>query len=158
MVLYPVVLTRLGGPGSRPYTSRKTYSRRSNPGEICRYVYDVIIAAFLITLTYFINLTTWSWMNLYMTIYRAGFDWNYIWIIMSSAHSPSFQSFHLHHTHSPTLPSLYLHHRSFSNPSVASPTSQLILQPLFCFFYITGFSLTSTGKPPMHHNYPKPYY
>ena len=29
--------------------------------------------------------------------------------------------------HSPTLPSLYLRHRSFSNPSVASPTSQLIL-------------------------------
>ena len=31
--------------------------------------------------------------------------------------------------HSPTLPSLYLRHSSFSNPSVASPTSQLILQP-----------------------------
>ena len=29
--------------------------------------------------------------------------------------------------HSPTLPSLYLRHSSFSNPSVASPTSQLIL-------------------------------
>ena len=33
--------------------------------------------------------------------------------------------------HSPTLPSLYLRHSSFSNPSVASPTSQLILQPFF---------------------------
>ena len=31
----------------------------------------------------------------------------------------------------PTLPSLYLSHSSFSNPSVASPTSQLILQPFF---------------------------
>ena len=30
--------------------------------------------------------------------------------------------------HSPTFPSLHLHHKSFSNPSVASPTSQLILQ------------------------------
>ena len=29
--------------------------------------------------------------------------------------------------HSPTPPSLYLHHSSFSNPFIASPTSQLIL-------------------------------
>ena len=36
-------------------------------------------------------------------------------------------------THSPTLPSLYLRHRSFSNPSVASATSQLILQSFFRF-------------------------
>ena len=34
-------------------------------------------------------------------------------------------------THSPTLPSLYLRHSSFSNPSVASPTSQFILKPFF---------------------------
>ena len=33
--------------------------------------------------------------------------------------------------HSPTLPSLYLRHSSFYNPSVASLTSQLILQPFF---------------------------
>ena len=51
--------------------------------------------------------------------------------------------------HSPTLPSLYVHHSSFSNPSVASPTSQFILQPFFCFSYVTGSSLTSPGKPPM---------
>ena len=30
-------------------------------------------------------------------------------------------------THSPTLPSYFLRHSSFSNPSVASPTSQFIL-------------------------------
>ena len=47
--------------------------------------------------------------------------------------------------HSPTLPLLYLCHSSFSNPSIASPTSQLILQPFFCFSYVTGFSLTSPG-------------
>ena len=41
---------------------------------------------------------------------------------------------------SPTLPSLYLHHSSFSNPSIASPMSQLILQPFFRFSYITGSS------------------
>ena len=45
--------------------------------------------------------------------------------------------------HSPTLPSLYLRHSSFSNPSVASPTSQLILQPFFRFSYITGSWLAS---------------
>ena len=51
--------------------------------------------------------------------------------------------------HYPTLPSLYLCHRSFSNPSVASPTSQLILQPFFRFSYVTEFSLTEPGEPPV---------
>ena len=64
--------------------------------------------------------------------------------------------------HSPPLPSLYLHHSSFSNPSVASPTSQfisqpflcftyvkLILQSFFCFSYIIGSSLTSLSELPM---------
>ena len=51
--------------------------------------------------------------------------------------------------HSPTLPSLYLRHSSFSNPSVASSTSQLVLQPFFCFSYVTGFSLTSPWEPHM---------
>ena len=62
------------------------------------------------------------------------------------------QAFH-HFTyvtaHSPTLPSLYLRHSSFSSPPVTSPTSQLILEPFFCFSYFTGFSLTSPGEPPM---------
>ena len=44
--------------------------------------------------------------------------------------------------HYPTLPSLYLHHSSFSNPSVASPTTQLILQPFPRFTYITTHSPT----------------
>ena len=35
-----------------------------------------------------------------------------------------------------------LHHSSFSNPSVASPTPQLILQPFRCFIYITAHSPT----------------
>ena len=52
-------------------------------------------------------------------------------------------------THSPTLPSLYLRHSSFSNPSVASPTSQFILQLLFLFSYVTSSSLTSPGEPTM---------
>ena len=35
--------------------------------------------------------------------------------------------------HSPTFLSIHLCHNSFSNPSVASPTSQFILQPFFRF-------------------------
>ena len=51
----------------------------------------------------------------------------------------------------PTFPSLHLRHKSFSNPSVALPTSQLILQPFFRFSYVTSSSLNSPGEPPMQH-------
>ena len=44
--------------------------------------------------------------------------------------------------HSPTFPSLLLRHRSFSNPSVTLPTSQLILQLFRCFTYVTAHSPT----------------
>ena len=44
--------------------------------------------------------------------------------------------------HSPTLPLLHLRHNSFSNLSVALPTSQLILQPFNCFTYVTNHSRT----------------
>ena len=44
--------------------------------------------------------------------------------------------------HSPTLPLLHLCHGSFSNPSVALPTSEFILQPFHCFTYITAHSPT----------------
>ena len=40
--------------------------------------------------------------------------------------------------HSPTVLSLHLRHNSFANPSVALPTSQLILQRFRCFTYITA--------------------
>ena len=52
--------------------------------------------------------------------------------------------------HSRSFPSLHLRHSSFSNPSVASPTSQLILQPFFRCSYVTGFSLTSPGEPSLN--------
>ena len=42
----------------------------------------------------------------------------------------------------PTFPPLYLRHSSFSNRFVASPTSQLILQPFRCFTYVTVQSTT----------------
>ena len=68
--------------------------------------------------------------------------------------------------HSLTFPSLHLSHNSFSNPSVALPTSQLILQPFRCFTYVTvhsptllrfsyvtSSSLNSPGEPPMSQRY-----
>ena len=45
--------------------------------------------------------------------------------------------------------SLYLRRSSFPNPSVASPTSQFILQPFFRFSYVIGSSLTSPSELPM---------
>ena len=42
------------------------------------------------------------------------------------------------HSDSPRFPSLHLRHTSFTNPSLALPTSQLILQPFRCFTYITA--------------------
>ena len=50
---------------------------------------------------------------------------------------------------SPTFPSLYLRHSSFSNPSVASPTSRFIRQPFFRFSYVTSSSLNSSDEPRM---------
>ena len=53
---------------------------------------------------------------------------------------------HKHHCHQtspayyPTFLSLHLHHSSFCNPSVALPMAQLILQPFYCFTYITAHS------------------
>ena len=44
--------------------------------------------------------------------------------------------------HSPSFPSLHLRNSSFSNPSLALPTSKLILQPFRCFTYVTAHSPT----------------
>ena len=87
-----------------------------------------------------------------------------------TAHSIALALLHLRHrlftlvtAHSPTLPPLYLNHSSFSNPSTALLTSQLILQSFRCFTYVTGHSTTlpllhlrhrhsrtSSGELPMH--------
>ena len=42
---------------------------------------------------------------------------------------------------SPTSYALQLRHNSFSNPSAASSTPQLILQPFRRFTYVTGHSI-----------------
>ena len=59
--------------------------------------------------------------------------------------------------HSPTFPSLHLRHNSFSNPSVALPTLQLILQPFFRFSYVRNSSLNSPGESPMPYMSPYDY-
>ena len=56
---------------------------------------------------------------------------------MSRAHSYSHSR-----AHSPNFPSFHLRHSSFSSPSVALSTSQLILQPFRCFTYDTAHSPT----------------
>ena len=56
---------------------------------------------------------------------------------MSRAHSYSHSR-----AHSPTFPSLHLCHSSFSNSSVALPTSHLILQPFRHLTYVTAQSPT----------------
>ena len=60
--------------------------------------------------------------------------------VYSSAHSQHFRHFTYVTTHSPTLPSLYLRRSLFSNLSVTSPTSQLILQPFCRFIYVAAHS------------------
>ena len=56
--------------------------------------------------------------------------------------------------HSPSIPSLYLRHSSFSNPSLASPTSQLVLMsrahsPTFPSLHLSynSFSIPSIALP-----------
>ena len=56
---------------------------------------------------------------------------------ISRAHSYSHNK-----AHSPTFQSFHLRHNSFSNPSVALPTSQLIHQPFSHFTYVTTHSPT----------------
>ena len=53
--------------------------------------------------------------------------------------------------YSPTFPSLHLRPSSFSNLSVALPTSQLILQTFRCFTYVTA--LCSILQPFRHFTY-----
>ena len=58
--------------------------------------------------------------------------------------------------HSPTFLSLHLRHSSFSNPSLALPTSQLILQPFLCFTYVTAHSPTLTLLHLRHSSFSNP--
>ena len=82
-----------------------------------------------------------------------------------TAHSPTLHSLLLRHklftyltwraahAHSPNFPSLHQRHNSFSNPSVALRTSQLILQAFRRFTYVTAHSSTLASlylRPLLH--------
>ena len=72
--------------------------------------------------------------------------------------SPTSYARHLRHMRftyvigtSYTSYALHLSHSLFSsNPSAASPTSQVILQPFRSFTYVTGTSRTSPDEPLAH--------
>ena len=68
--------------------------------------------------------------------------------IYVTAHSPNLPRHFTYVTTHLTLLSLHLRHSSFSNPSVALPTSQFLLQPFFRFSYVTSSSLNWPGEPP----------
>ena len=83
-----------------------------------------------------IHMASRPWVYLLTIVTDVGWlmnDWNYWQYRTLLSWSTGFNS-------------LYLHHSSFSNPSVASLTSQLILQPFFRFSYVTG---SSPGEPSM---------
>ena len=50
-----------------------------------------------------------------------------------------------------------LHHRSFSNPSLTLPMSQLILQPFRCFTYVTAHSPTLPSLYLHHNSFSNPF-
>ena len=60
-----------------------------------------------------------------------------------TASSTALPLLHLRHGSFSNLPPLHLRHSSFSKSYIASPTSQVILQPFRCFTYVTGTSPTS---------------
>ena len=62
-----------------------------------------------------------------------------------TAQSPTLPSLYLCPAHSPTLPLLHLRHSSFSNPSFALRTSQLILQSFRFHLRHSSFSNPSVA-------------
>ena len=88
--------------------------------------------------------------------------WRHCYSSENAPHMFLWTSLGLYPVARESFPSLHLRHSSFSNISVALPTShlilqyfraspmlQLILQYLFRFSYVTGSSFTSPGEPPM---------
>ena len=63
---------------------------------------------------------------------------------------------HLRHTHSKVLLLPYLCHSSFHNPSVASATSHLILQPFLRFNCVTAHSPTLPSLHLRHSSFSNP--
>ena len=73
-----------------------------------------------------------------------------------TTHPPTLPSLYLVTAYSATLSLLHLRHSSFSNPSIALPMSQLILQPFHCFTYATTHSPTLPSLYLRHSSFSKP--
>ena len=80
------------------------------------------------------------------------FHW-FTYVIM---HQSIFRFSYVGSAQSPTFPSLHLRHCSFSNPSVALPMSQLILQPIRRFTYVTAHSPTLPSLYLRHSSFSNP--
>ena len=74
-----------------------------------------------------------------------------------TAHSPTFRRFAYDTAHSLTLPVASFTSQLLSNPSFASPTSQLILQPFRCFTFITAHSPTLSLLHLHHSSFSNPF-
>ena len=74
-----------------------------------------------------------------------------------TTHSSSLLSLYLLIAHSSTLPLSYLRHSSISNPFVASPMSQFILQPFRCFPYVTAHSPSLSLLHLRHSSFSNPF-
>ena len=90
---------------------------------------------------------------------------NELWrIVIAEFILQPFRHFTYVTTHYPTLPSFYLRHSSFSNPSVASPTSQFISNPSFAsptsqalhLIYVTTHSPTLPSLYLRHSSFSNP--
>ena len=98
-----------------------------------------------------------------MINYEFCYDYNYE--LFTELILQPFRHFTYVTTHSPTLPFLHLRHSLFSNPSLASPTSQALhlihlaepfLQPFRHFTYVTTHSPTLTSLFLHHSSFSNP--
>ena len=80
----------------------------------------------------------------------------YISISMSSAHSRTFPSLHLRHNTFSNLSVALPTYSSFSSSSVASPTSQFILQPFRRFTFVIVHSSTLPSLYLRHSSFSNP--
>ena len=91
----------------------------------------------------------WNPVNKFLSQNFLGVACSLSWIVNKADPSRSFSNLSVTSPTSQLILQPFLRHSSFSNPSVASPTSQFILQPLSLLSYVTSSSLTSPGEPLM---------
>ena len=98
----------------------------------------------------------WSPPNNFLTIYPIDTKFR-LHIALLILQASSHFTYVTVHSDSPSFPSLHLRHSSFSNPSVALLTSQLILKPFHCFTEVTDDSPTLPSLYLRHSSFSNPY-